>query len=196
VIYPPVDVVKVHRSVSRQTALDNSEESVLASLPADFILGASRFVTYKSLDHVISLGAAADVPVVLAGGGPDESRLRHIAGQARVPVVFINRPSDTFLYQLYQLALAYIFPPVEDFGIMPVEAMAAGAHVMVNRVGGASESVIPGVSGAHFDPEDIQSGLEGLSQVSSVDRENAVRRASFFSTERFESDVQRWVGGS
>ncbi len=53
----------------------------------------------------------------------------------------VDSPSDELLFALYQRAAVFVFPAVEDFGIMPVEAMALGTPVVVGRQGGAAESV-------------------------------------------------------
>lgn len=138
VIYPPVDVAAIRAGSER---LSDSERELLAGLPAGFVLGASRFVPYKRLDLVLEAGAAADRPVVLAGSGPMRAELEARAAQLDVGVSFVHRPSDALLHELYRRAAVFVFPAVEDFGIMPVEAMAAGTPVVVYREGGASESV-------------------------------------------------------
>ncbi len=138
VIFPPVDVEFFSRPKGR---LPDHEEAVLEALPSDFILGASRFIPYKQLDAPIRAGEIAGLPVVLAGSGPEERRLKELAQHAAVPVVFTGRVSDCLLAELYRRAALFVYMPVEDFGIMPVEAMAAGTPVLVNEVGGARESV-------------------------------------------------------
>lgn len=192
VIYPPVDVDAI-QSVDWESRLTASDEAIIDSLPADFVLGASRFVPYKRLDSVISAGEENDLPVVLAGSGPEERRLREIAAKARVPVHFVVHPSDALLFTLYKIALVYIFPPVEDFGIMPVEAMAAGARVVVNRTGGARESVLNGVTGRHtesFVGEEIRQAVQGAASLS---RQASRLRAAEFSVGQFQSNLREWV---
>lgn len=147
VIYPPVDVERIQSVPDWRTKLTGDELHTLEELPHDFILGASRFVPYKRLDWVIRAGAAADVPVVITGRGPEEEHLRTIAAGVNVPVHFVINPSTPMLYALYQASRVFVFPAVEDFGIMPVEAQAAGTPVVTTSVGGATESVIPGVTG-------------------------------------------------
>ena len=141
-IYPPVDVEQIQSVADWRTRLDDEEAAQLAALPSSFLLGASRFIPYKRLDLVIQAGEAADLPVVLAGKGPERAALEAAAERASVPVHFVHAPSWALLFALYQQALLFVFPAVEDFGIMPVEAMAAGAPVLAQAVGGTSESVV------------------------------------------------------
>ncbi|WP_267424376.1 MULTISPECIES: glycosyltransferase [unclassified Curtobacterium] len=138
VIYPPVDVTG---SRGELPMLSDGESRTVEGLPNEFILGASRFVPYKRLDLVIAAGEAAQLPVVIAGAGPLADDLRRLANEARVPTWIVEAPSDGLLRTLYRRASVFVFPAVEDFGIMPVEAMAAGTPVVVYREGGASESV-------------------------------------------------------
>lgn len=151
VIYPPVNTELITSVSDWRTELSGDELRLLESLPADFILGASRFIPYKRLDLVIEAGAEVGMPVVIAGHGAEEPALRAKAASVSVPVHFVLSPSDALLYALYQAAQVYVFPPIEDFGIMPVEAMACGAKVVVNAVGGARESVSTLQRGATFE---------------------------------------------
>ncbi|MGF9648060.1 glycosyltransferase [Pseudarthrobacter oxydans] len=193
VIYPPVDVSKVQSVASWADKLTGEEEEVFRALPETFILGASRFVPYKRLDLVIKAGSDAGLPVVIAGQGPEEQKLRAQAADAAIPVHFVIGPSDEMLFALYQRTLAFMFPAVEDFGIMPVEAMAAGAPVLVNAVGGAAESVLDGVTGRHlrnFEAATIKNALDG---VGSLDKTAIRQRSSVFSRSRFIEELQNWV---
>src|SRR5690606_30065645 len=125
-------------------------EARLAALPDGFILGFSRFVPYKRLEAAIDAGRAADLPVVLAGGGDGEAALRAYAAEHHPgKVSFVLNPSDELLSAVLRRAAALVFAPIEDFGIIPVEAMAAGTPVLANAIGGAVESVIDGETGAH-----------------------------------------------
>ncbi len=126
-------------------------------LPQDFLLAASRLVPYKRIDEAIRAAALTDLPLVVAGDGPDRARLESVAESEKIPVYFLGRVSDALLFALYQKSLAYIFLGVEDFGIMPVEAMAAGASVVGNSVGGVAETVMDGITGALCDPKDSAS---------------------------------------
>lgn len=193
VIYPPVDIAEIRATSDWCSALGPDDRAVLDSLPSEFILGASRFVTYKGLDVVIKAGEVAGIPVVLAGGGPDENRLHSLASAAKVPVTIVGRPSTELLRAMYQRALLYVFPPVEDFGIMPVEAMAAGTPVLANRVGGASESVIEGNTGALFDPLDHTTFSAAIGRALSLERSRISDQTVRFSRQRFQEELRDWV---
>ncbi|MFT2752370.1 glycosyltransferase [Clavibacter sp. Sh2088] len=193
VIHPPVDATAIRATASWEDALTGSDAALAASLPDRFLLGASRFVPYKRLDLAIRAGEAADVPVVLAGSGPLADELQAQAAAARVPVTIIPRPSDALLYTLYQRSLAYVFPAVEDFGIMPVEAMAAGARVLVSDVGGATESVVDGVTGVHVHDWEGAGLADAVARAASLDPAASVRRSADFDAAVFERRVASWV---
>ncbi|MDF2561450.1 MAG: hypothetical protein K0R99_2896 [Microbacterium sp.] len=145
VIYPPVEVTEI----SKPQALTSAEEATLRQLPSDFVLGVSRFVPYKRLDAAIDLGRVNNMPVVLAGSGPEAAHLRDYGHRThRGAVSIVDKPSTPLLRAIYARASVLAFAPVEDFGIIPVEAMAAGTPVIANAVGGAAESVQDGTSGA------------------------------------------------
>lgn len=189
VIHPPVDV---HASDDDMT---QAEQARLAALPDTFLLGASRFVAYKRLDVVIQAGMANDLPVVLAGDGPDRPRLAALAAENAGRVTFIDHPSDGMLRALYRRALAYVFAPVEDFGIMPVEAMAAGTPVVANAVGGASETVIDGVTGALLHSTDPTELRRAVTAAAGCDASACRTRADDFDGSTFGARMRAWIAG-
>lgn len=196
VIFPPVEVERIQVEADWSTRLNEREAEILAGLPEDFVLGASRFIPYKELDRVIGVGEATGRPVVLAGSGPEKGALKGRARDSRVPVHFVDRPSDAMLYALYQRTSVYVFPAIEDFGIMPVEAMAAGAAVVARDVGGAAESTVHGETGAltsFVDPVEVR---EAVDLAISTDRSARLARAREFGTARFDREVRAWVDTS
>ncbi|RIX26684.1 glycosyltransferase [Amnibacterium setariae] len=194
VINPPVDVDRIMEGAPWADRVEAAEREVLDSLPDVFVLGASRFVSYKRLDLVIRAGEAAGLPVVLAGEGPLRPELEELAAQAGVPVHFVERPSSPLLYALYEAAAVFVFPAVEDFGMMPVEAMAAGAPVVANGLGGARESVTPGVSGVLVDGFAAGELREAVDAAMSLDRASIPDTVRRFSVPRFQERIDRWVG--
>lgn len=193
VIYPPVDVSELGEVSDWYSRLTEHERREVKHLPPTFILGASRFVSYKRLDLVIEAGEASQLPVVLAGAGPLAQELRKQGSEASVPVVFFENPSDSMIRYLYQKALVYVFPPVEDFGIMPVEAMAVGTPVVANAVGGAAESVLHGHTGALLEAFGKRELKNAVEVAASAKPEDCVLRAKKFSKERFKSEIHEWI---
>lgn len=193
IIYPPVPTEAIAESVRTGNGLSDADRRVIDGLPAIFILGASRFVSYKQLDKVISVGALLDIPVVIAGRGPEEQRLRHIAESATVPATFVVSPSDALLHALYAHSAAYVFPPVEDFGMMPVEAMAAGAPVVVNAVGGAQESAGRSAAGVVADFADVRGVADRTRELIDRGFRPTIHDVAEFSEARFIERVQAWL---
>lgn len=193
VIYPPVDVERISAVVDWSLELDEADARVLQSLPETFLLGASRFVSYKNLDAVIDAGVANGLPVVLAGSGPEEQSLRAYAATARTQVEFVPRPSDQLLYALYQRSIAFVFPAIEDFGIMPVEAMATGTPVLVPVNGGAAESVSLARGGALVRERTKTGWVSALSEALCIDRKTLPSRVQQFSSSRFRREIAEWV---
>ena len=191
VIYPPVDVERIHSRVARGT-----DVSPIDSSPqGEFVLGASRFVTYKNLEAAVRAGEILGLPVVLAGGGPDEQRLRALARSARVPVTFTGRVDSDELIELYRRATLFVYMPVEDFGIMPLEAIACGTPALVNDVGGAREGVL--ATGGGSTAVWVDGGFEDPSAVEravTVDRAAAAAAAAAFSNTAFRSNFLTWLG--
>ncbi|MDT0156414.1 glycosyltransferase [Microbacterium sp. ARD32] len=203
VIHPPVDVSGIvaaaahhptaqHPAAQHPAAQHPDDAAALAALPSQFLLGVSRFVPYKRLDRVIEAGRASGLPVVLAGSGPEEARLRESA-KAHGDVLFIRDPSPALLAQLYRRALALVFPAVEDFGIMPVEAMAAGTPVVANAVGGTAETVIDGVTGALVAGWGRDELADAVERAAGAASDACVARAFEFDTPVFETRIAQWV---
>lgn len=190
VIHPPIDVSAF---AAAQGALGAADEATLAALPAEYLLGVSRFVPYKRLERVIEAGVASGLPVVLAGGGPDEERLRAIAGREHERVVFVRDPSTGLLAELYRRALALVFPAIEDFGIMPVEAMATGTPVVASAVGGTAETVVDGVTGALVHDWSRSELAAAVDRAVATDPAASVRRAFEFDTPVFVDRITAWV---
>jgi glycosyltransferase involved in cell wall biosynthesis len=124
VIYPPVD----------------TNRFVLGRKSDSYYLIVSAFVPYKRLDLAIQAFNALSFPLKIVGGGPEERRLRKLAGPT---VEFLGQVSDAELVQLYADCRAVIFAGEEDFGIVPLEAHASGKPVIAYAKGGALETVVP-----------------------------------------------------
>lgn len=193
VIYPPVNVERIRSVSDWRDSLTAREEDYLSALPADFLLGASRMIPYKRLDAVIDAGEATQVPVVLAGAGPLWASLKSRAERSTVPVHMVHRPSDELLFALYQRARAFVFPAIEDFGIMPIEAMACGAPVIVTHEGGAAETARLTGGGAIVESFEPSEWRHALSLVDAIDRRQLPDRVDAFSLASFRVALLGWL---
>ena len=110
----------------------------------DFLLLAGRLVPYKQPGVAISAARRAGRRLVVAGDGRLRAECESLAGPE---TTFLGRVSDEELRSLYRRCAALIMPGVEDFGIIPVEAQACGTPVLATGVGGALDSVLPGITG-------------------------------------------------
>ncbi|MFV2016922.1 glycosyltransferase [Micromonospora sp. LOL_023] len=156
----------------------------------DYLLGVGRWIPYKRFDLMIEVAAAAGMPLVLAGSGPAEAELRRRAGP---DVRFEVRPSRSRLRELYAGAAALLFPAHEDFGIVPVEAQAAGTPVVGLARGGLLETVVHGETGMLADSTDPGVHARLVAQVSRLDRARIRRHAAGFGPARFAARMTRWV---
>lgn len=114
----------------------------------DFFLLAGRLVPYKRPEIAVRAAVAAGVRIVVAGDGRARPLVEAAAGTG---VEVLGRVDDATLRDLYRRCRALVFPGVEDFGIIPVEAQACGAPVIARGVGGVLDSVVDGVTGVLYD---------------------------------------------
>ncbi|MBA3878048.1 MAG: glycosyl transferase [Anaerolinea sp.] len=169
VIHPPVDV----------------EGVPLGTSDGGFLLVAARLLAYRRLDLAVSAANRLGRDLVIVGVGPELKRLQALAGPT---VQFVGRVSRGALYDLMGRAHAYLVPGEEDFGMAPVEAMAAGTPVVAFAAGGALETVVDGVTGVFFDRPEIDSVVKAIDRVDGLARDREVIRAH---AERFSRRVFR-----
>jgi glycosyltransferase involved in cell wall biosynthesis len=124
VVYPPVDV-------GRFAIADEG--------PGDYYLVVAALVPYKRVDLAVAAATRMKRRLLVVGAGPEARRLAAMAGPT---VELLGWRSDAEVAQLYARCRAVLFPAMEDFGIVPLEAMAAGRPVVAYGVGGATETVM------------------------------------------------------
>lgn len=149
VIYPPVDVRRLP----------------LGAGPGEYYLVVGRHVPYKRTDLAIEVFNRMGLPLVIVGEGSELNDLRR---QARSNVTFLGHVSDAELSEVYARARALVFPQDEDFGITPLESMAAGRPVIAYRSGGALETVVEGETGVFFDrqePASLETAVRSLEEA-------------------------------
>ncbi len=159
------------------------------------LVALSRWIGYKKLDLAIEAAEAAGLPITVAGSGPDADLLRRRATAATTEVVIEESPSDERVRELFATAQAVVFPAWEDFGLVPVEAQAAGAPVVAFAKGGARDSVVDGVTGALVSDQTVAAFAAAIRDVVAQGIDPAVCRANAvgFGRDRFIDEVRAWV---
>jgi len=175
VVHPPVDV-QHYLGVPRD--------------PQNYYLAFGRVVPYKRVDLAVAACARLGVPLKVAGGGRALEAVR-AAMPPGASVEFLGRVSERERDELLGGARALLFGGEEDFGIVPVEAQAAGLPVIAYRKGGAGETVLDGRTGVLFDEQTV-AGMAGaierferLTLAQHDVRGNAER----FGRERFRAEM-------
>ena len=113
----------------------------------DYFLILSRLIPYKRIDLAIAAFNELGLPLVIAGEGRDRARLQALA---RSNITFLGRVDDARRAELMARCRGFIFPGLEDFGIAPVQAQAAGRPAIAFAGGGALDTVMDGVTGLLF----------------------------------------------
>jgi glycosyltransferase involved in cell wall biosynthesis len=157
-----------------------------ARTPAGRFLVVSALVPYKRIDRAIDAANRLRVPLTVVGAGPDRSRLEALGGPT---VRFTGGLDREALREAYRDAAAVLLPGEEDFGIVPVEAMACGRPVLALDRGGARETVVPGLSGMLFEEPTAESLANAMQRFRPHDYDpSAIRRhAETFGTGRFDA---------
>ncbi len=162
----------------------------------DYYLVMSRLLTYKRIALAIEACTQLGARLKIAGTGPDERRLRALAG---ANVEFLGRVDDAQRLRLIAGARALIVPGVEDFGLVALEAAAAGRPTVAFAAGGALETVVEGETGLFFREPQAQSLASALQLLarSRFDRARMQAHAARFAPDvfrtRFAALIERYL---
>lgn len=183
VVHPPVDLARYSLGGAGGQGVPQNERG--------YYLFLSELVPYKRADLAISAFANLDLPLKVAGSGSDAARL---ADMATPNVTMLGRVADDDLADLYRGARALIFPAEEDFGIVPVEAMACGTPVIAFGRGGALDSVRDGVTGSFFDEQSVEALRAAIlafeDRREGFDSNVIAEHANSFGADRFRRQLQ------
>ncbi len=176
VIFPPVD----------------TEKFKIAAQISDYWLVLGRNEPYKRTDLAIKAANELGLKLKVVGGGTKIKELQEIAGPT---IEFLGRVTDNELADLYAHAIGLIFPPKEDAGITPLEAMASGRPVVAYGEGGALESIKPGASGEFFAEQTVESLVSVLKNFdhTKYDPQKIREHAMRFDVEQFKQKIRSIV---
>lgn len=165
--------VVVHPPVDTQRFLLPTEKHGLPNVRRGFVI-TGRQTPYKRIDIAVQACTRLNVPLIVIGNGPDHKRLKKMAGKT---VTFLRKVTDTELPHYLQSAEAFLFPGMDDFGIAPVEAMAAGTPVIAFKAGGALDYVVEGKTGLFFKQQTVDSLVEAIEEFKGKRFSESVCRA-------------------
>ena len=178
VIFPPVDT-------NRFQTRDKS------ALRHGFVV-AGRQTPYKRFDLAIAACNELKIPLVVIGDGPDHRRLEKLAGRS---TTFLMNVNDAEIVAHFASALGFIMPNMDDFGIVAIEAMAAGTPVVAYNKGGALDYVIPGKTGLFFERQTVKNLASVLETASNKnwDYSAIADHAEQFSVTHFVKNMQNYI---
>ncbi len=177
IIYPPVET---------------SRFAAASAEPGGYFLSLGRLIPYKRVDLAVQACTALNLPLLVAGDGRDRARLERLAGPT---VKFLGRVPDADVPGLMAGCRAFIFPGLEDFGIAPVQALAAGRPVVAFAGGGALDIVQAGVNGVLFHEPTVAALSAALEQVERLRTKPPALRATAARFDRavFEQQIQAFL---
>lgn len=182
VIHPPVDIERFQQAKSYKLKAISSRKGFVA---------AGRQVPYKKIDLAVKAATKIDSHLIVIGRGPEHRKLKRLAGRT---VTFLTKVSDYDLPEKFAGAEAFIFPGIDDFGIVAVEAMAAGTPIIAYKDGGALDYV-DSTSGLFFNEQTVESLAEAMEQFSKVsfNHSQVAQQAENFSAENFRSNFRSFL---
>jgi glycosyltransferase involved in cell wall biosynthesis len=182
VIYPPVETAAY--------AYDPGAPG--ADGEGDYFLVGGRLIPYKRLDLAIQACNLLKARLLVFGDGRDRARLESLAGPT---VEFLGTVDEQAKRELLHGCRAFLFPEEADFGITPVEAMAAGRPVVAYGAGGALDTIVEGVTGVFFRQPAVTALADALQRARRTewDRAAIARHASRFDECTFKDQLRRFV---
>lgn len=176
VIHPPANVDNFYASEKQE----------------NYFLMVGRIIEYKRFDIAIKAFNELALPLKIIGRGPEIKKLQKIA---KSNIEFLGRVPEEKLADYYAKCQAFVFPQEEDFGIVAIEAMAAGRPLIAYRGGDIPEHMEEGTAGVFFDkqtPEDIAAAVKKFQKLS-FDPEQIRAGARKFDKEIFKARIKEYI---
>jgi glycosyltransferase involved in cell wall biosynthesis len=180
VVYPPVEIPNISSNITKE----------------NYYLIGGRVSRHKGHDIAIKAFTKLGLPLKVFGGTFASYGLDQFKKDAGKNVEFLGEVTEAEKWELMKKAKAFIFPSEqEDFGIIPVEAMAAGTPVIALNQGGVKETVVDGKTGLFFEERTTESLIEAVKMFNKINikQEDCVNQAKKFSKERFKKEMKEFV---
>jgi glycosyltransferase involved in cell wall biosynthesis len=179
VIFPPVETDRFRKRGSSET------------LRHGFVV-AGRQTPYKRFDLAIEACNDVKVPLVVIGDGPDHKRLEKLGGHS---TTFLTNVNDNDIVDHFQTALGFIMPNADDFGIVAVEAMAAGTPIIAYSKGGALDYLLPNKTGLFFERQTLRSFANEIETATGkkFDHDFISEHSQQFSVESFRKNMRDFI---
>ncbi len=175
VIYPPVNIESF-------SLYENKE---------DFYFTASRLVPYKKTKLIVeSFNKMPDKKLVVIGSGEE---LKNIQKIAKSNVKILGYQSDEILISTMQRAKAFVYAAIEDFGIIPIEAMACGTPVIALDEGGTKETIRDKITGIHFTEQTTQSIIHAVEKFEQIHFDPKQIRQEAMKYTHFEKELSKYI---
>lgn len=177
VVYPFVDIERF---------------SKIIPFEGGYLLVVSRLNNYKRVDLIIQAANKLNIPLKIIGIGPQEERLRKMAG---LNIQFLGSVDEELLSKLISGCKALVIAAEEDFGLMPLEAHALGKPVVAFKKGGVLETIVEGETGVFFNNQNVDSLTEALVKLDKegYNKKRCREQARLLSKDRFIQDFSNLV---
>ncbi len=155
---------------------------------------AGRQTPYKRIDLAIRACNELRVPLVVIGNGPEHKKLEKLAGRT---ITFLTNVNDLKIVEQFQSALGFIMPSMDDFGIVAVEALAAGTPVIAYKKGGALDYTVEGVNAVLFKNQTVASLVSALEKTMNkkFNYERISKLSEPYSRENFKEKMKSYIAG-
>ena len=187
---------RVKKTYNRDSVVINPpvrvNEFTIGDIDGDYYFVVSRLVGYKRFDLAVKACTELNKKLVVIGDGPEKEKLEKMAGPT---VQFLGRQPDEVVKKYMSECKALLFPGLEDFGIVPVEAQACGRPVICYGKGGVLDTVIDGETGVYFKEQTVESLKKAIKKFEKMkfDKKKLREHSLLFSEENFKNNIKNYI---